>query len=644
MAAQQPGPNAASAADRARAAVATGLLGASLFAVFGALEAGVFALCFDDPQPLAVLRRAVQTAAVAGAGAGLAWGAVSETLVSRPYPVRRRGYQRGALTVLYAVGVLLVHVQRHGLPAGTPVGSTLSIAAAAGPLLAAALLLATLRPCFRCGPEARGAVIARPLRHAAGLALALAIVSALPDDRAHAAPVTGPDVLLVVLDTTRADRFPPHPDHARAPTPSFDALAAEGVVFGGARSASPWTLPSHASMFTGALPSEHGATSEHPHLDGALPTLAERLGAAGLHTVAFARKGWLNRRTGVLRGFRQAFDLLDRAPLPALLEVRRRLSGPDEPEDQGGRWLTELAGRWFLEHADVPRFAFLNYDEAHSPLRPPEPWRSRALGERADTPWGRQRVPHAQRFNTGLETYAPEDFEVFARLYDAEISYQDELLGELLAALERSGRLDDTLVIVTSDHGEHLGEHGLLGHDFSLSETVLRVPLVLRCPGRLPAGLVLDAPVETRRLAPLIDAVGAPDPSRGPLPEAEIVSLLTGPIPGGPAIVSELYRPPFGSAAWAAYPRRPEFDRRLKCVLLGGHKYTWASDGRDALSAPLSDPDESQDLLASRPDLAAELRALLLADPRLWPIEERGPAPELGAELDEHLRQMGYAR
>ncbi|MHC5210745.1 MAG: sulfatase [Planctomycetota bacterium] len=630
-------------------------MGAAVFGLLGAAEAGAFGLFFDDPEPLGVLRRAVLGGAALGLGVGLAWGIAVEALFHGFAPVRRASHGVFTLVVQWVAFTGIVHAQRHALPPGAAVGGTLSLTMLGGHALAAVLLLATLRAVCRCAPLERGHVIARPARAVLVMLAGLLGVSALPDDGVGASATPGPDVLFVVLDTTRADRFPPDASAARAPTPTFDALANEGVVFGQARSASPWTLPSHASMFTGALPSEHGATSEHPHLDGRLPTLAERLGAAGLHTVAFARKGWLNRQTGVLRGFRQVYDLLDPPPLPALLELQRRLFEPDEPDDQGGLWLTMEAGNWFVAHPDVPRFAFLNYDEAHSPLRPPEPYRSLALGPQLETPWGLADVPHAQRFNTGLESYTPDDFEVFRRLYDAEITYQDDLLGGLLRVLEASGRLDETLVIVTSDHGEHLGEHGLLGHDFSLYDTVLRVPLVLRYPKALPAGLVVDTPVETRLLGALIEAVRAHD-GEAPLGADAIVRLLSGPLPAmdasgaptgaptGPAIVSELYRPPFGSKAWSAYPRKAQFDRRMKSLLLDGTKYIWGSDGRDALYAPLEDPEELRDLLATLPDLAASLRAALLADPRLWPAERSEPAPELGEELLEHLHQTGYLR
>jgi arylsulfatase A-like enzyme len=659
MPSRDPGPDAENAPAHGRAVAGllqTGLLGVVVFAALGALEAGAFAWRFDDPQPLGVLRRAVLLGGAAGAAAGLAWGALTERL-DRRHPVRRRLVQPAALAVLWATLVLGVHTQRHGLPAGAPVGGALSLAAAGGHALAALMLLAALRRVGRCAPDTPGArgthgaagrPIGRPVRWVGAAGALLLGALALPDACVPDSTARGPDVLLVVLDTTRADRFPPDAREGSLPVPHFEALAREGVLFAQARSASPWTLPSHASMFTGALPSEHGATSEHTRLDGRLPTLAERLAAEGLHTVAFARKGWLNRQTGVMRGFAQSFDLLDPAPRPALLELYQRLFEPAEPDDQGGRWLTTAASEWFLAHPDVPRFAFLNYDEAHSPLRPPEPYRRAALGEDADTPWGRERVPHAQRHNTGLETYSAEDFAVFQRLYDAEIAYQDELLGGLLRALEGSGRLDDTLVIVTSDHGEHLGEHGLLGHDFSLYDTVLRVPLVLRWPAGLPRGLVIDAPVETRRLGALIDALRAHDPASGPMPAERLVGLLTGPLPGGaldgPAIVSELYRPPFGTQAWEAYPRRPEFDRRMKSLLHDGTKYIWGSDGRDELYAPRHDPGELHDLLATEPGRAQALRAALLADPRLWPEWDAREEPVLGEALLEHLRETGYLR
>ncbi|MHC5542874.1 sulfatase, partial [Singulisphaera rosea] len=319
------------------------------------------------------------------------------------------------------------------------------------------------------------------------------------------------NVLLIVWDTVRASNTSLH-GYPRVTTPNLDRLARGGVKFDLAFSSSSWTLPSHASLFTGRWPHEVGVNWKSPVREG-VPTLAGYLAEHGYDTAGFvANLDYCSRETGLARGFAhyEDFSLSIVDTFTRYIALGRRI---DASAWQGSvdAWVEARTGRWHdlipqsREHAKDadaingaflgwlenrkathrPFFAFLNYNDAHSPYEVPD--RSTpGFGLRPSTSAQRQTL---QSF-TGLDktSLSNDDVHMAIDVYDDCISYLDKRLGSLLEELGRKGVLENTLVIVTSDHGEHLGDHRLFFHGCSLYRQLVHVPLVIAGRKWLPEG------------------------------------------------------------------------------------------------------------------------------------------------------------
>jgi arylsulfatase A-like enzyme len=413
-----------------------------------------------------------------------------------------------------------------------------------------------------------------------------------------------PNILLIVLDTARGDRFP-WAGYDRPTAPRLEALAREGTAYTAAYSPAPWTVPAHASLFTGQYPSLHRTDCGSLRLPDAAVTLAEVLRAAGYRTVGYTANPWI----GAGYNFNQGFDTYGET----WREVR------DGGEDTGAgltnekviRWL-----RWRLENPEArrqPFFVFVNYFEPHLPYHPPEPERSRFLRAPADAArverLSRLGHPEEMRYLFGVSNLTADDIAVLNDLYDGEIAYADRRAGELIAVLRETGLLDDTIVAVTSDHGENIGDHGMLDHKLSVHDTLLRVPLVLRWPRRVPAGAVVASPVQLHDLFPTLLALAGV-----PLPAGAVIEAvaLPGTGIGAPArdpeapIVGEFVGPPVDWLTILSdlFPGQDlsRFDRTLVALRHGGVKIHWGSDGRHALFDVAADPGETRDRAAADPE------------------------------------------
>jgi arylsulfatase A-like enzyme len=341
-----------------------------------------------------------------------------------------------------------------------------------------------------------------------------------------------PNVLLIVWDTVRAANTSAY-GYGRATTPNLERIASRGVRFDRAFSASSWTLPSHASLLTGRWPHELGVGWKSPVRDG-VPTLAGSLAAHGYDTAGFAANlDYCSRETGLARGFAHYEDF----PL-SLFETFLRCIALGRRIDVSAWacaidvWVEKRTGRWYdlvprsrehTKNADAinsaflrwlgkrpgtgrPFFAFLNYNDAHTPYEVPD-GTVPGFGLRPASAEQRQTL---QAF-TGLDKtkLSVEDVRMANDVYDDSISYLDRRLGLLLDELGRKGVLENTLVIVTSDHGEHLGDHRLFFHGCSLYRQLVQVPLVIVNNQRVPVGRTVAEPVSLRDLpATVIDLLG----------------------------------------------------------------------------------------------------------------------------------------
>ena len=368
-------------------------------------------------------------------------------------------------------------------------------------------------------------------------------------------PATSPNVLLVVLDTVRPDHLSLY-GYGRPTSSTLERMARQGIRFDGARATAPWTLASHASLFTGRLPHELGVKWMTP-LGRDFPTLAEYLGSHGYATAGFVGNTlYCSYDSGLSRGFTdyEDFDLerlgpfrtaqlvdisletiaatiqtlgetFGAGPFRLLRESVLRSLRVAEKKDAGlinGEFLDWLSRR---HQPARPFFAFLNYFDAHSPYLLPRGAGYRfGMQPRADTDYR-----FLRHWSEVDKARLPQYYRaLIGDCYDSCLAYMDERLGELFDELQRRGQLEHTLVIVTADHGEGLGEHGLFDHGESLYRPEIRVPLVFVLPAGGTSQAVVRETVSLRDLpATIAELVGLG--SASPFPGRSLAALCQSP-------------------------------------------------------------------------------------------------------------------
>ncbi len=316
--------------------------------------------------------------------------------------------------------------------------------------------------------------------------------------RAGARSDARPNVVLYVVDTLRADRLGCY-GYPRATSPRMDAFARSALVFPDAVAQSSWTLPATASLLTGRTPPRHGAVDVDTQLRPDAVTLAERLSVRGYRTAAFVTNSLVSQSYGFERGFSE-FHLYAEKPLerPATYLPARRLDG------RLRRWLERNA-------TGAPFFLYVHATDPHWPYVPAprhaRPFRSTARSDDEE----RAVVRAAGAYFFGNEhhgerptTMPKERVAVLSDLYDGEVRAADEAFGSLLDDLDRLGLLEQTAVVLTSDHGEDFLDHDGLGHGQTLHEEVLHVPLLVRLPGGVRGGERIERPVQQVDVAPTI--------------------------------------------------------------------------------------------------------------------------------------------
>jgi arylsulfatase A-like enzyme len=436
-------------------------------------------------------------------------------------------------------------------------------------------------------------------------------------------------------------------------TSHLDHLAEEGARFTNAISTGGWTVPTHASLFTGTFPSSHGAQDGNPILNRNTRTLAEALKSFGYQTAGFTNIGWLNEKTGLTRGFDTfvpIYRLYEGRSIPTLTRlalakaawalVGRKLPGAAATNRCVKRWLAH-------REPDRPFFIFINYGEAHAPYQPP-----RSFARRFLAPHGIS-LTEARRINqdplkhiTGVVPMDEKDFDVLRALYDAEIAYLDSQLGAFFNYLSRQDLLDKTLIIVSADHGENFGDHGLMGHKWCLYDTLLRVPFIIRYPSHFLPGSTLDCQVQLVDVFPTImDILNIQEEKTRS--QLQGFSLLPGQIAHRQRTFAVAER---AGRSWKRtfhkYPdfNHTQFDRDLKAIRTDRFKYIWASDGKHELYRIDSDPTESQNLIDVYPLEAQRLQDRLFSfiDSVRYTGTDVEEDLELDPQLEHHLRGLGY--
>lgn len=445
---------------------------------------------------------------------------------------------------------------------------------------------------------------------------------------------TRPNVLLIVMDNVRAENLSLY-GYNRPTTPELDELARTAVRFDSARSAAPWTLPSHASMFTGQWPHQLSVDWARG-LDETHVTLAEYLAAKGYTTAGFVGNTYYcNARYGLNRGFARYEDFLENE-IVSLFEILRSSSLGKSlltlmgysmrfaPADVGSRKTAATINRNALDWlsrcpADRPFFLFLNYYDAHSPFIPPQ---------EATRRFGLSTLSHHDQVEIlkrahGLDRAqeASKDAErvrlqnqataVMVDGYDTSIAYLDEQIGRVFDKLRERGLLKNTLVIVTSDHGEHFLERGFAGHGMSVYRREIQVPLLIFPPSEVPNRRVVPEPVSLRDLPATI---------------VEMLGLAEGsPFPG--RSLSRFFRPGLGTAESCLDPVLSEVGHQttidptpgvpaslgpVRALTTRKEVYIRNGDGGEELYDRMQDPGETQNRISacSNPQSVEQYRKL----------------------------------
>lgn len=469
------------------------------------------------------------------------------------------------------------------------------------------------------------------------LLVGVLLLSRSPMSEGHAAPARGSaatrnapwNIVVIVMDTARQDRLSCY-GHDRETSPRLTQLAESATIYSNAYSTSSWTGPGHASLFTGLHSVSHGATQENWSMSEDLLTFPEVLSMRGYRTVGVVENPMLVSDRGYAQGFSEYYESwrtgAKRSSGQAVEDFRRTLDGgaPGQP---------------FL--------VFVNLIAPHSPYNSSRQFRNSfvtrpELG--VDSSMWRQ-------YYTGRRSFSADEIQHLNELYDAELLYTDYLVGEMIDELVALDLWDDTVFIVTSDHGENIGDHAHMDHVFTLFETTTKIPLIVHQPELFPAGTTKDVPVQLTDIFPTVLEIAGVDvqdfPSHG-------YSLLGDAVPENREIFTEYYYPTqilscYGSEEHRQSPLLTPYLRRIRSLTRGDMKFIWGGDGRHELYDLAHDPDELTNLIESgkhsdvRHDMETRLTAWFQ---ELEQDRDDGPRGDDSEELDEAtkeaLRSLGY--
>ena len=457
----------------------------------------------------------------------------------------------------------------------------------------------------------------------------------------NAPPEGAPNVLFVLIDTLRADHLSCY-GYGKPTSPVMDRIASEGVRFDAAYAQATWTRPSVASLFTSVYPASHLTNELEVRVPASFQTLAETMQAAGYRTACFSA----NRNVDRVFGFDQGFDHFwahtgrgnELVRFTAYDRVRDMLVNrfgigrkTSSLAGSDAATVTDLVLAWAAEQGDEPYFLYVQYLDPHGPYAPPASFMEE-IGLELDAKTVMQQVG-------GMHTEPPFPFGEWPQvdeellgqvrqLYDAEIRFCDRELGRLLDGLQQRGMLDDTYIVVTSDHGEEFYEHKQFGHGQSMFDELARVPLLVKGPGVVPG--VTSSPVELIDLYPTIAGwAGAQVPEK--IHGRDLRSILTG---GS--------HDSFKDALAQNIKESP-----LTSLRVGNEKLIEVEhqgETRWMLFDLASDPLEQNDLSAERAARVEEMRNALMIlrmNAEAYQAEDVERV-EIDRETAEHLNELGY--
>ncbi len=476
------------------------------------------------------------------------------------------------------------------------------------------------------------------------------------------AATSKPNLLWIVLDTVRPDHMSCF-GYDRETTPFLNEWSKGVTRFSRTFSNGMWTVPGHAAMFTGKSTREHGMDEGHYHLSDDHATVADILSAHGYNTASFSNNPWISRESNLAKGFQDATVVYNlRHPSRFSLEYLHEKWGqtpivPWLDPDFGAALANHLAATWLDEQASSPApfFMFVNYMEGHRPY-----WIPKAYRDQYMTPdqvrksyafkqltFGDKVVHNGTRSASLHEGAVDTGNRVFLRAqYDATIRYLDDRIADLMEHMQRRGMLDNTLIIIASDHGEYLGAHDMWSHRFLTYNDLAHVALMIKTPHQ-SEGTTIDTPVQLSDLHTTIlnFCIGATENTAGK-DAIDLLDLAQNPLPDRFAI-TEFMGPNTRTRKIINREHNPEIEHRAQpqtAIQNSRYKYMISADGTRELYDLESDPGEFRNLIDTHPELAAPLVAHLKQWYDAMPTYTRSDtaSEQMTEDTLKSLRSLGY--
>ena len=486
-----------------------------------------------------------------------------------------------------------------------------------------------------------------------------------------------PSILLLVLDTARARNFSCY-GHHRKTTPVIDRLADKHVQYSDAVTASPWTLPSHSTLFTGVYPSVHRTNSLESRLPEDLVTLSQILSDEGYRTVGMASNPWFSSEFGITRGFDKFFQMFGPYSTDSYREFSLTLTDDtksfkqrllhllhtqtmsdlcknslnagyrmisNRPDDGAAEAVKKTIS---LISGPSPFFGFINFLEPHLPYDPPEAYADQFLPQDVDSKAVKSVNQYAPTYNIRNVSMDSQDFDILERLYEGALRYVDDRIGKIFSHLREEEEMDNTMIIIMGDHGENIGDHGLMGHHYSVHQTLLHIPLIIKYPNSDGQGVVVNERVSSIDVPATIAQVL----HNSGIPINDFMSQQMGePLTqtaerSDPIIVEYLnHMPSIGQLKEKC--NNPGFDvekydRQLWAIFDNNQKVIVDSNGYIELYNVASDPNERNDLADDFPERASSLRnSLQEYRNQLEPTGSHGRTKPKG-DIEDRLNNLGY--
>ncbi len=470
-----------------------------------------------------------------------------------------------------------------------------------------------------------------------------------------------PNILIFVMDTQSVRNMTPYGFHKET-TPNTQKIANEGIVYENHFVTAAWTVPSFSSLFTGKYQSGHGAGASFNFLSREIPTLAELLSRAGYQTVALAEvtaasTGWVSQdESDLCRGFQEFIPVFRHGEVINAGSEARPIFKYAEGEDSGSTRALRLVKEWFENRYDAekPFFMMIRCTDPHLTVWAPQPFRSRFLPEGVSDQEALEVNQDVYLQCMGLVPDRPDgymnerDWEILKGLYDGETACLDHRMGLLFDFLTARQILDDTLLIITGDHGDLLDRDGFLGHEpLALFDDLLHTPLIVRCPGVVPEATRVSHLVQICDWFPtILDLLELEETAVRQ--EMQGVSLIPtwADKPVREFIIAE-HQPLLLEAEWFVendMDFRP-WMQSLKTLRTLDWKYIWSSDGNDMIFDIRTDRGETDNLIATEKSRASAMRKQL--EGFLLSIDQRDYGDKLARHYTPyigHLKTWGYFR